>query len=253
MKTIYRHSRTGKAYELVKEQGNVMILQLIGTDEQLSLPKITVNKWYTVESVEGTEETITAESVETQEEIKDQEPKSVGEEVLETLQEITKEDQEEIKEEIKEETKEEIKEDQEPVVEEPKKEIKKEIKKSTRGKKAKSTLIPEDATCIEKELEGITVKFYEYAASDTTFKTEAVIESQGSTYRLGSIFKNENNKAFSSFYYKDDSSSELSNVQRKGIASAAAMLSPVMGIDQAILSMIMTESRNLEIYRGEGL
>lgn len=245
MKTIYRHSRTGKAYELVKEQGNVMILQLIGTDEQLSLPKITVNKWYTVESVEGAEETITVESVEAQEEIKDQEPKSVGEEVLETLQEITKEDQEE----IKEETKKEIKEDQEPVVEKPKKEI----KKSTRGKKAKSTLIPEDATCIEKELEGITVKFYEYAASDTTFKTEAVIESQGSTYRLGSIFKNENNKAFSSFYYKDDSSSELSNVQRKGIASAAAMLSPVMGIDQAILSMIMTESRNLEIYRGEGL
>lgn len=229
MKTIYVHKKNQKEFIKVKEEGNTVTLQQVGSEDFLPIPRITLTKWYDVKQVEG-----------------DEPVEAVQEEVVEV---ITKEKPEEISEV------EETKEDHNlEVVEEPKEEPKvvKEVtpKKAPQQRKPRVTTIPENATCIESEIEGVQIKFYEYEATDMTFKTEAVVEANGNTYRLGSIFKNETGKAFSSYYFKNDSATELPKVQRKGIKSAAAMLSPEMNLDSSILEAIMNESRNLEIYKG---
>lgn len=229
MKTIYVHKKNQKEFIKVKEEGNTVTLQQVGSEDFLPIPRITLTKWYDVKQVEG-----------------DEPVEAVQEEVVEV---ITEEKPEEINEV------EETKEDHNlEVVEEPKEEPKvvKEVtpKKAPQPRKPRVTTIPENATCIESEIEGVQIKFYEYEATDTTFKTEAVVEANGNTYRLGSIFKNETGKAFSSYYFKNDSATELPKVQRKGIKSAAAMLSPEMNLDSGILEAIMNESRNLEIYKG---
>lgn len=229
MKTIYVHKKNQKEFIKVKEEGNTVTLQQVGSEDFLPIPRITLTKWYDVKQVEG-----------------DEPVEAVQEEVVEV---ITEEKPEEINEI------EETKEDHNlEVVEEPKEEpqVVKEVtpKKAPQSRKPRVTTIPENATCIESEIEGVQIKFYEYEATDTTFKTEAVVEANGNTYRLGSIFKNETGKAFSSYYFKNDSAAELPKVQRKGIKSAAAMLSPEMNLDSSILEAIMNESRNLEIYKG---
>lgn len=233
MKTIYVHKKNQKEFLKIKEEGNVVTLQPIGSEETLPIPRITLTKWYDVKQVEG-----------------DEPIEAIQEEVVEV---ITEEKPEEITrvEETKENHNLEM-------VEEPKKEPKEEPhvvkevtqKKAPQPRKPRVTAIPENATCIESEIEGIQVKLYEYGATDTTFKTEAVVEANGNTYRLGSIFKNETGKAFSSYYFKNDSATELPKVQRKGIKSAAAMLAPEMNLDSSILESIMNESRKLEIYKG---
>ena len=229
MKTIYVHKKNQKEFIKVKEEGNTVTLQQIGSEDFLPIPRITLTKWYDAKQVEGDEP---AEAI--QEEVIEVRTEEKPEEVIET---------EEIKEDHNLEVVEEIKEEPQVI---------KEVtpKKALQPRKPRVTTIPENATCIESEVEGIQVKFYEYEATDTTFKTEAVVEANGNTYRLGSIFKNETGKAFSSYYFKNDSATELPKVQRKGIKSAAAMLSPEMNLDSGILEAIMNESRNLEIYKG---
>ena len=94
------------------------------------------------------------------------------------------------------------------------------------------------------------VQFVRYIRGDkNVLVTEARFEANGHIWQLGTVYGRESKSGLhpvSSFYYADGKvTEELKPIQRKGIAPASQMLSPLTGLSAQELAEILVTSRQI--------